>query len=274
MNGKQWWMSAAVAVLGTLAIGTPAWSEDLDEDSFRAWGGTWMSDCGNNNSAKVTVFETALVFLNGSNRVAGSNFRAAAAYLGPEPPKNYVTALLSELPGELQFLAIVYKDAQGEYIMLDGDPKVLEQIGKAASTLKYRRCDPAAAKKAAAAAAPAAPASNPLPDAVGMIADPAFKAAYYKALGPYVKQPWLAKLDGPTPSSRKVTVAGTNYLLVSSCKNHDCADNNTVLLYSAAKKLVYGAIHVGGKSALIGNPPPAVAKELAVLWRKEWRSNQ
>jgi len=36
---------------------------------------------------------------------------------------------------------------------------------------------------------------------------------------------------------------GTEYLLASACKDHDCADNNTVLLYSAAQGVVYGKVY-------------------------------
>ncbi len=64
------------------------------------------------------------------------------------------------------------------------------------------------------------------------------KAAYHKTLGTNVKEPWLARLDGPSPQTRKVKVAGAEYVLVSSCKPHDCANHNTVLLYSASRGIV------------------------------------
>lgn len=49
---------------------------------------------------------------------------------------------------------------------------------------------------------------------------------------------------------------GTEYLLASACKDHDCADNNTVLLYSAAQGVVYGKVYRQRRSTLIGAPPP------------------
>ena len=39
--------------------------------------------------------------------------------------------------------------------------------------------------------------------------DPKFKELYVKALGPKAKTPWLAKMDGPAPTTRKVRVIGS-----------------------------------------------------------------
>jgi hypothetical protein len=286
MSTKTWVLAALAAV--AVAAGPARSQEKLDKYSLQAWGGTWMSDCADNKSPRVTVFEEALVFLRGDTRVAGGNFRAAASWMGISPPEDYVVALLSELPGEKQFLAIVYRDELGEYITLEGDPDVRAQIGEPALAMKYRKCTAAAATPAAPAEkpataaspatgtkpAPSAPAaSGEMPDAIAMMADSAFKAAYAKALGPYAGEEWLAKLDGPSSPSKKVKVAKNEYLLVNSCKNHDCYDSNTLMLYSSAKKLVYGKVVVGGKHGLFGNPPPAVSKELETMWRAQWRSS-
>jgi hypothetical protein len=104
-----------------------------------------------------------------------------------------------------------------------------------------------------------------------MLLDPRFRAAYYRALGARVKEQWLAKLDGPSPPTRRVSVAGREYVLVAYCKNHDCADNNAVLLYSSEFQIVYGKIYQRGRSSLVGVPPAAVARELGRLWAVEWR---
>ena len=102
--------------------------------------------------------------------------------------------------------------------------------------------------------------------------EPAFKSAYMKALGPKSKTAWLAKRDGPAPQDKFIDVAGERYVMNSFCKNHDCNDNSAVLLYSPARKAVYGTIYEKGKTTYIGDPPGAVATELAKLWKKEWRS--
>lgn len=117
----------------------------------------------------------------------------------------------------------------------------------------------------------AAPAQKPK-EAWEYFKEPAFKAAYTKALGPKAKTPWLAKRDGPAPEDKFIQVAGERFAMNSFCKNHDCANNSAVLLYSPEHKAVYGTIYEKGRTTLIGNPPPAVATELAKLWKAEWRT--
>jgi hypothetical protein len=67
---------------------------------------------------------------------------------------------------------------------------------------------------------------------------------------------------------------GTEYLLASACKDHDCADNNAVLLYSAVQGVVYRKVYRQRRATLIGAPPPAVASESDRLWQAEWRQNR
>lgn len=107
-----------------------------------------------------------------------------------------------------------------------------------------------------------------------LLRDPKFKALYLKALGPKSKTPWLARMDGPAPTTRMVKVGGRNYILAAFCKNHDCGDNSAVLLYAADRGILYGTIFERGRTTLIGTPPPAVAVELGKLWKREWRQQQ
>ncbi len=109
------------------------------------------------------------------------------------------------------------------------------------------------------------------PEAYEVLARPAFQTAYLKALGPKAKTPWLAQRDGPSPLPSYQDVAGTRYVMNSFCKNRDCGNNSAVILYSPEKKVVYVTIYEKGKTTLIGDPPPAVAGELAKLWQQEWR---
>lgn len=108
--------------------------------------------------------------------------------------------------------------------------------------------------------------------AAGLLYNAQAKATYLKALGPLAKQPWLAKLDGPSREYRPVKVAGADFMLGGTCKNHDCYDHTIVLLWSGAQNVVYGKVVQKGKSTLIGAPPPAVAGELEKLWKAEFRS--
>ncbi len=241
----------------------------LDADALKQYGGTYSADCGNPVAPRGTVFADALVVLEGDRRIAGDKLQAAYSYFGQSPPPGYQVALLSEMRGSGQLMFLVYRDKSGQYMTLDGDPKVRAALGKALTAQKYRLCDPS---RKIAPAAPAGARQSALGgDAGSLLLDPKFKSAYYKALGPKVKDSWLAKLDGPSPLTKKVNVGGTEYVLASSCKNHDCGDNNVVLLYSAARGAVHGKIFERGKSTLIGSPPPAVASELERLWVSEWR---
>lgn len=108
--------------------------------------------------------------------------------------------------------------------------------------------------------------------AAGLLYNSQAKATYRKALGPLVRQPWLANLDGPSSEFRPVKVAGADYMLGYTCKNRDCYDNTIVLLWSGVQDVVYGKVVQKGKSTLIGAPPPAVAAELEKLWKTTFRS--
>jgi hypothetical protein len=272
-------------VLALAATEAPAWAQGkLDVHTMKAFGGTYQVECGNNASPKATVFADALVFLNGDKRIAGSNVQSAASFYGPGQPAEFRTVLLSETPGaQLRFA--IYVDKSGPYLKLDPDARLVSAIGPALLRQNFRRCD-GSAKPVQSAAVPApSPGSSGANtaktfkgyalhelSAAGLLYDPKAKSTYYRALGPLTKEPWLAKLDGPSPQNRPVKVAGADYVLLSACKNHDCADYNTVLLYSAAQDVVYGKVYQRGSSTLIGSPPPAVVPALEGLWKKEWRS--
>ena len=270
------------AILLLAAAGAPAWSQEkLDANTMKAFGGTYQVDCASNASPKATVFPDALIFLHGDKRVAGSKPQSETSFYGNSPPPEYRIMLASEAPGG-QLLFAIHQDKAGYYLRLDGDQKVMAAIGKPVAAQKFRRCDGTTKPMQAAVAAPPAQGkADPNKtfkgyaltelSAAGLLYDPKAKATYYKALGPLSKESWLAKLDGPSPQNRPVKVTGVDYVLVSACKNHDCEQNNVVLLHSGSQDIVYGKVYQRGKSSLIGSPPPAVAAELDRLWKAEYR---
>jgi hypothetical protein len=136
--------------------------------------------------------------------------------------------LLSEVRDGLQLLFIVYRDKLGPCITLDGDSKVQSALGRDLLGRKYRSCN--AAGKETPSALPATPQPEAMIRPPELLLDAKFRSAYYKALGPRVRESWLAQLDGPAPPIKKINVGGTEYMFASACKNHDCGDNNTVLL--------------------------------------------
>jgi hypothetical protein len=261
-----------------MAAGDSGWAQNtLDAQALKLYGGTYSADCSNPSATRLRVVADALMVEQGNKRLTGNNVQAAYSYFGQSSPPNYLVALLSEVRGGSQLLFIVFKDGSGQYITLDGDQKVSAALGKTLLTQKFRSCDRAknqAASAPAPSGQPSPPQSETMRGAPELLNDAKFKSAYYKALGPKVKESWLAKLDGPAPLVKKIKVAGTEYLFASYCKNHDCEDNNAVLLYSAQNGTVYGKILDRRRASLIGDPPQPVAAELDRLWVSEWRQNK
>lgn len=253
-----------------LAPALPAQAQSLDAEVMKRYGGAYSADCANPAAARLRVTAQALLVEQAGKRMTGRNVQAAHSYFGNSAPPDYQVALLSEAAGGAGLLFIVYRDKAGLYITLDGDPKVQAALGRALLRARHRHCDGVGQQPAAAAPATAALAVGET-SAPGLLQDPGFKAAYHKALGPLVRQPWLARLDGPSPLNKPLRVEGAQYVLASACKNHDCADHNTVLLWSASRGVVYGKVYQRGKTTLIGAPPPGIARALERLWVSEWR---
>lgn len=274
MITTRWGVGVAAALWA--ASGDSAWAQSkLDAETLKVYGGTYSVDCSNPTATRLRVVADALMVEQGNKRLTGNNVQAAHSFFGQSPPANYLVALLSEVRGGSQLLFIVFKDRSGQYITLDGDQKINAALGKSLLAQKFRSCDPAKNQVAAAPPVSRPPSTTPQSDAMigppELLNDAKFKSAYYKALGSKVKESWLTTLDGPAPPIKKIKVAGAEYLFASACKNHDCADNNTVLLYSAAQGIVYGKVVQQRRASLMGAPPPAVAAELERLWLSEWR---
>jgi hypothetical protein len=282
--------TATMAVLAALLAATPAASQArLDAQSFRAYGGIYLSDCANLSAPRLTISEGSLVFLEGDRRVVTSNAQVAPTPYGVQAA--YRTALLGDLDeGQLRF--VVYEDASGEYIRIEGDPAALDAIGQAGQELRFRRCDsaptsspapavttvrPDTPAQRAAAVANMTPATGIAPGSVApgsaaaLLDDRRFRTAYQRALGPRTSVPWLSRLEGPSAPARTVTIDGVDYSVVSACRNDDCAGQNLLLLWSARKNALYGRIYQSGTATVIGTPPPAVALKLESLWRAQWR---
>jgi len=127
--------------LALLDAAAPAWAQNrLDGEVMRVFGGTYMSDCDNNASPRVTVSADTLVVLQGNKRLAGANLQAAFSYFGQAALLNYQVALLSEVRGP-QLMAVVFENKSGQYLTLDGDRQVRANLGKAVLENKYWLCD-------------------------------------------------------------------------------------------------------------------------------------
>lgn len=262
----------AVALAAGLLAALPAWSKGgTDAAALRQFGGRYAVDCENPAAPALRVGPDALLVEQNGQRMVGRkpvSARRGTGHAGNgAPPKNFQVALKGEVRGGAKLLFMVYTDSAGPYILLDGDAKVTAALGRALLAPKYRRCDPRSAPVASASAV--APGSAPAMKA--LIADPAFKRAYLRAIGGRASQRWLARLDGPAAPTRMQAFGGTPHVVIAVCKAHDCYDHSAVFVYSAPRERVFGLIQQNGRQALVGAPGPALAAQLGRLWQTEWR---
>jgi Inhibitor of vertebrate lysozyme (Ivy) len=278
------------AMLIAAVTSAPAWAQGkIDQKLMQVYGGVLAPDCSNYMLPQLKYLGDSLVVQDGGKAVlTGRNVKAAPTYFGAKSPPDFETALTSEVAGGEALVFVFYRNASGLFAAVEGGPKVMAALPASLKEGKRaRHCDPnrnAAPGAAAAAAGGAASAGTGNSakifkgyaltelSAAGLLYNAKAKEIYYKALGPLVKEPWLAKLDGPSSEGQAMKIANSDYVMLYTCKNRDCYDNNVVLLWSGVQNVVYGKVYQKGKSTLIGDPPPAVAAELEKLWKKQFRS--
>ena len=239
-----------------------------DDKPMQRYGGVLAPECGNYLLPQLLYLGDSLVVRDGGKALlTGRNVRAAPMYFGATPPPEFETAFTSEVAGGDKLVFVFYRNASGLFAAVEGGPKVMAAVPAALKGKRIRHCDPNRNL---------APGTKP-PVEIGpsdLLKDAKFKRPYVQALGPLAKEPWLTELDGPSQPVTKVQVAGNEYQLVSVCKNHDCYDNNLVLLYAAASQTVYGTVLQRGRAVLVGAPPPPVVAELERLWKTTYRSGK
>jgi len=268
-------------VFFALLVAAPVHAQ-VDAEALRYWGGTFLSDCARATSPRIVISANSITYAEGDRKVVSKTATSAASWYGNSAPENHIMTFLGDMADGDQMIVDVYQ-ANGEtWARVDGGGSVQKGVGKAALGRRYLKCadaktaPPKASEKPTGDVPPPKPgvtAPPALPGAADYAMDPAFAVPYKKALGKYGGEHWLQTLQGPSPETRKVTIAGTEYVVIAACKDHDCADNNTTLLWNPGKKTVFGKVRVIGKSALIGNPPKEVQKDLGDLWWKQWVQN-
>ncbi len=278
------------AVMIATVASTSAWAQSKsDIQRMQPYLGVLAPDCSNYMLPQLKNLGDSLVVQDGGKAVlTGLKVKPAPKYFGATPPPEFETAFTSEVAGGEAMVFVYYRNASGLFAAVEGGPKVMAVLPAAFKGKRARHCDPnrnvapgAAAASAAGGAASAGTGNSAKIfkgyaltelSAAGLLYNAKAKDTYYKALGPLVKEPWLAKLDGPSSEGQAMKVANDDYVMLYTCKNHDCYDNTVVLLWSGVQNVVYGKVVQKGKSTLIGSPPPAVAAELEKLWRSEFRS--
>jgi hypothetical protein len=253
------------ALAAAIALGLPALSgAQLTAAENKVYAGVYSNACGDPSKPMVRLYDDVMSVGQAGKVVTAKPFKSSKTHLGATPPADFKTAFVGEVKGGDGLVFVLFHNPDGLFVVLEGGPKSLAQLGPGVQGQRLRHCDP---NRNALPGAPVATAPSP-PD---LLRDPKFKTPYLKALGPLAGEKWLATLAGPAPQVKKVQAAGAEYQLASVCKPHDCAEHNTVLLYDAAQGLVVGKVYQAGRSTLIGNPSPALARELERLWAEEWR---
>ncbi|NRF67284.1 hypothetical protein HLB44_09840 [Aquincola sp. S2] len=256
-------LGIALLLLGTAP---EAWAQGkIDAKLMQRYGGVLAPDCSNYMLPQLKYLGDSLVVQDaGKALLTGRNVKAVPTYFRGTAPPEFETALTSEVAGGEALVFVLYRNASGVFAAVEGGPKVMAMLPAALKGQRVRHCDPNRNR----APGTAAPIQIGPPD---LLKDAKFKRAYVQALGPLAREPWLMTLDGPAPPVETVRVAGTEYQLVSVCKNHDCYDNSMVVLYAAASQKVVGKVFQRGRSTLIGAPPPPIAAELERLWKAAFR---
>lgn len=96
-----------------------------------------------------------------------------------------------------------------------------------------------------------------------------FKKSYFAMLGPKVKIPWLAKLDGPASPIEYIQIGsdGEEFIVVNSCQPHACDTNSIVILYSTKHKIMYAKLVLPSGKEVLGTPSAEVKDTLDELTR-------
>jgi hypothetical protein len=228
-------------------------------------GGVFSNACSDRSQIMIRLYGDVLDVERGSVAVKANKLKSSTQPPpGPAIP-DFKAVVRGEVKGGDGIVLVLTHNAKGLFARIDGGEKSLAPLGAGVIGMTVRHCDPNRN------ALPGAPPPPSLPSPPMLLKDARFKAAYNQALGPLAREPWLMKLDGPAPESRLVKVAGTDYLLASVCKPHDCSDHNLVLLWQAQQGQLLGMLQQRGRKTLLGAPAPAAASEIDRLWTSEWR---
>lgn len=255
----------ATAAFAVLALTVPAATRAaLDPATDSRVAGVYSNACGDRSQVMIRLYGDVLDIEKGTVAVKAKRLQVAKTLPAGAPVPDFLATVRGEVAGGDGVVLVLSHGAKGLFARIDGGAKSLAPLGPGVIGQVVRHCDPNRN------ALPGAPPAVELQSS-DLLRDPRFKAAYLQALGPLAKEPWLARMTGPGTTLRKVKVNGQDFALAAVCKPHDCADHNTVLLWTPKPGVLHGLVFQQGRSTLIGNPPPAVAQELQRLWKTEWR---
>ena len=136
-------VAAALALFVLCFLPAPGRSESLvDKESLAAFGGTYLSDCGNLESPRVEVTERTITYINRDMRIVSSNLRPAPQLHGTQMPAHFRGAIVSDTDeGEVR--ALLFEDTAGAWIELRGENPDLGALADPATTTRFLRCNEA-----------------------------------------------------------------------------------------------------------------------------------
>jgi len=251
-------------VMMALALAPPS-PAALDPATDRRVGGVFSNACGDRSQVMIRLYGDVLDIEKGGNAVKAKRLQVAKTPPAGAPVPDFLAVVRGEVAGGDGVVLVLSHGAKGLFARVDGGAKSLAPLGPGVIGQVVRHCDPNRN------ALPGAPPAVELQSS-DLLRDARFKAAYLQALGPLAKEDWLVRMSGPGTALRKVKVQGQDFALAAVCKPHDCADHNTVLLWTPKPGVLHGLVFQKGRSTLIGNPPPAVTAELDKIWKKQFRS--
>jgi hypothetical protein len=120
----------------------------------------------------------------------------------------------------------------------------------------------------AALAATGAAAKPPEPFPVGY--DAAYRT-FLSSLTPAERQmSWLGKLMGVYSPKASISIGGKPHFWISTCKPHDCAENQAVIFLPADRKQAKTVLRINGALRLRGGASAAEAACVNRLFNSGW----
>ncbi len=257
----------SILVVASLFVVEGAYPK-LDVATERRYGGVYSNACADPKALRVRFFEDVMAVERAGRSVVANNVRMRKAARDGTAAPDFRGVVSGDVRGGDGLAFALHHDQEGLFATIEGGAKSLAALGPGVQGQRLRHCDPN--RNALAGATPAAVAQSPS----DLLRDARFRAAHSKALGPLLRERWLARMDGPAPPLRKVAIGGVEYTLVSVCKPHDCGEHNMVALYAPERGAMYGLVQQSGRKTIVGEPPAEMATRLEQLWATEWRGNR
>lgn len=133
--------------LAAVLLAPFAHSAPLDPETLRLYGGTYAARCGDARFEHLQILADSLVIVRGDRQVVAKDIETSVSYFGNEPPADFQMALTADVKPEFGVVFLVYKDQRGEYLVLDGSPKMLQALGqRQGDTTRHYKCVQVAGK--------------------------------------------------------------------------------------------------------------------------------